>query len=51
MHDALIRHWLHQEPANDLDRWVVQVADALNLEERNAENMARAVARAFGGKG
>lgn len=48
-YDALIRFWIHEEPAADLDRWLEQSADALNFEERFFKSLGNAVAKAFSG--
>ena len=33
-YDALIRYWLHDSPAEEMERWVEQIAQALWIEER-----------------
>lgn len=38
--EALIRHWLHVEPAADWDEWVNQVAQSLWLEKRHLKALA-----------
>ena len=47
---VLVRHWLHVDPADDLDELVEQHAEALWLEERFARTMQGSVAKAFGAK-
>lgn len=46
----LVRHYLHCPPAQDLDELLEQYAEALWIEERQAELMTGAMAKAFGGK-
>ena len=41
MTDALIVHYLHVKPADDLDLYVRQAARARWLERRYFENMAK----------
>ncbi len=45
----LIRHYLMVEPDQDLDLMLEQYAEALWMEERMAQVMTNAVAKAFGG--
>lgn len=33
--DALIRHWLHIEPSNNMDTFIKQTAQAMWLEKRH----------------
>lgn len=40
-HEALIRHWLHQEPADAAGAFVAQAAQALWLEKRHYESLGR----------
>ena len=47
---VLVRHWLHIEPADDLDELIEQHAEALWLEERFKVAMQGSVAKAFGAK-
>ncbi len=46
----MIRHYLHVEPADDLDRLLEQYAEALWIEERQATLMTNAMNKAMGGK-
>jgi len=46
----LIRHYLHADPAQDLDELMEQYAEALFIEERQTQVMAAAISKAFGGK-
>lgn len=46
----LVRHYLHEEPAQDLDILLEQYTEALWMEERQALVMTNAVAKAMGGK-
>jgi len=47
---VLVRHYLHCEPAQDLEELLGQYAEALWIEERQATVMTKAMARAWGGK-
>lgn len=47
---VLVRHYLHTEPAQDLDELMEQYAEALWIEERQATLMTNAVAKAFNSK-
>jgi hypothetical protein len=47
--NILIRHYLREEPDQDLDVMLQQYADALWMEERFAAVMTNAVAKAFSG--
>jgi hypothetical protein len=38
---ALISHWLHEEPEDEIERMADQSAAALWLEERYFKNMAK----------
>ncbi len=40
-HSALIRHWLHAEPAEDMQAFADQAAQALWLEQRHFEAMRK----------
>lgn len=42
-HEAMIRHWLHQEPAGSAEAFAVQAASALWLEKRHYESLGRAL--------
>lgn len=46
----LVRHYLHLEPARELEDLLEQYVEALWIEERQAELMTGAMAKAFGGK-
>jgi hypothetical protein len=46
----LVRHYLREEPAQEMDDLIEQYAEALFLEERQIEAQAAAIAKAFGGK-
>lgn len=47
---VLVRHWLHEEPAPEIEELYRQHAEALWLEERFAMTMQTSVAKAFGAK-
>lgn len=38
---ALIRHWLRAEPAEDMDAFVVQAAEAQWIEKRHYESLGK----------
>lgn len=46
----LVRHYLHQEPSQNLDELIEQQAEALWMEERLATVMTNAVAKGMGAK-
>jgi hypothetical protein len=48
--EVLVRHYLHTEPAQDMDELMRQHAKALWIEERLQTVMTNAVARGMGGK-
>ncbi len=54
MADDLIRRWLREAPAEDLDELAWQTARALEMEERFMKGLAGhlslALAKLFGGK-
>ena len=41
--DALIGHWLHTEPEEDLEAWAAQVAQAAWLEIRYFEALGKLI--------
>ena len=41
--DALIGHWLHTEPEEDLEAWAAQVAQAVWMEQRYFETLSQAI--------
>jgi len=47
--DLLIRMYLGEAPKDDMDAYFVQYASALWIEQRQQDNMAAAIAKAFGG--
>ncbi|BCS55199.1 hypothetical protein GSbR_26000 [Geobacter sp. SVR] len=46
----LVRHYLHTEPAQELEELMEQYVEALWIEDRQATLLTNAVAKAFGGK-
>lgn len=42
-YSAMIRHWLRTEPAGSAEAFADQAAQALWLEERHLNNLARAL--------
>lgn len=48
--EALVRHYLNTEPAEDTDTLLGQYAEALWIEERQTNVLAGALAKALGGK-
>jgi hypothetical protein len=48
--EILIRHYLSAEPAQDMETLMSQYVEAVWIEERQANVMAGAVAKALGGK-
>lgn len=48
--DILVRYYLRVDPAQDLDELMQQHAEALWIEERQAQIMTTAMAKAMGGK-
>lgn len=55
MADDLVRLWLGESPAEDLDEYAWQTARAIELEDRTMKQLAghlgQALAKALGGKG
>lgn len=41
--DALVRFWLHAEPADDFETWGVQLAQAGFIEERTLRALAQII--------
>jgi len=47
---VLVRYWLHKAPADDLDAFVGQVAQAKWMEDRMWQTFATIMSKAIGGK-
>ena len=47
---VLVRYWLREAPADDLDDFVGQVAQAKWMEDRMWQTFASIVSKAMGGK-
>lgn len=45
--ELMVWHYLHREPATDLNDLMAQYVDALWIEERQVQVMTEATARAF----
>ena len=41
--DARVRFWLHEEPADDVEAWSVQLAQAGFIEERTLRALAQII--------
>lgn len=49
--ELMVWHYLHREPATDLNELLEQYVDALWIEERQVQVMTEATARAFSSSG
>lgn len=48
---VLVRHYLNDEPATDMEKLISQYIEAVWLEERQMNVTAGAIAKALSGKG
>jgi len=47
---VLVRYWLHEAPADDLDAFAEQAARAKWMEDRMWQTLATIMSKAMGGK-